>query len=269
MLAPTPSQSCAAPAASCDGRARCKKCSGYHDTDGCVREDYCLFCGSGHRPTSKQCLTCLQAAQLQELQHDGAHSLLDVKQKMRGILPGTFCLPNPSPKPHSPSKPGHPQPPPLCLTHPHTPKTPTSAPTLAPHPTPIQASFPAPAPDPTPSPIKPLNPIINVVLLTAQPPSPKAQWNRHHHKPHHKVTPPYPPSSSRAPTELTCQMLGNLYPQPLYTNATHQRFPSQKPYNQQPRSPCPHLVVQALYHPLPRFRPSMLRILYGLLLLRD
>ncbi|MPC56034.1 hypothetical protein E2C01_049983 [Portunus trituberculatus] len=64
---------------SCNGRARCRKCSGYHDTEGCVREDHCLFCGPGHCPTSKQCLAHLQAVQLQELQHDGAHSLLDIK----------------------------------------------------------------------------------------------------------------------------------------------------------------------------------------------
>ncbi|MPC56500.1 hypothetical protein E2C01_050461 [Portunus trituberculatus] len=55
------------------------KCSGYHDTDGCVREDHCLFCCSGHCPTSKQCPARLQAVQLQELQHDGAYSLLDIK----------------------------------------------------------------------------------------------------------------------------------------------------------------------------------------------
>ncbi|MPC56498.1 hypothetical protein E2C01_050460 [Portunus trituberculatus] len=35
------------------------------------------------------------------------------------------------------------------------------------------------------------------------------------------------------------------------------RFPSPKPHSQPPSSPCPRLVVQALNHPLPRFRPSM------------
>ncbi|MPC81380.1 hypothetical protein E2C01_075993 [Portunus trituberculatus] len=59
---------------SCNGRAHCRKCSGYHDTDGCVREDHCLFCGPSYHPTSKQCPPHIQA-----VQHDGAHSLLDFK----------------------------------------------------------------------------------------------------------------------------------------------------------------------------------------------
>ncbi|MPC56033.1 hypothetical protein E2C01_049982 [Portunus trituberculatus] len=108
---------------------------------------------------------------------------------MRGILPGTFRPPKPAPKSHSPSKTGNLQPPPVHLTHPRTPRTPTSAPIRAPHPTPIQASIPAPIPDPTHAPTKPLSPIISVVPLTAQPPSPNAQRSRHHHKPHHTVTP--------------------------------------------------------------------------------
>ncbi|MPC99120.1 Nucleic-acid-binding protein from mobile element jockey [Portunus trituberculatus] len=123
---------------SCNGRARCKKCSGYHDTDGCVREDHCFFCGSGHRPTSKQCPARLQAVQLQELQHGGAHSLLDVKRKMRGILPGIFRPPNPAPK-YTPPKPGNPQLSPytsLALTHLKSPPLPPPL-LLTQHPSPL------------------------------------------------------------------------------------------------------------------------------------
>ncbi|MPC57677.1 hypothetical protein E2C01_051661 [Portunus trituberculatus] len=43
----------------CNGCAHCRKCSGFHDNDGCIREDHCLFCGPGHCPTSKQCPACL------------------------------------------------------------------------------------------------------------------------------------------------------------------------------------------------------------------
>ncbi|MPC70152.1 hypothetical protein E2C01_064391 [Portunus trituberculatus] len=71
---------------SCNGRAHCKKFSGFHDTDGCVREEHCLFYGPGHRPTSKQYLAHLQAVHLQELQHDKDHSLLDIKRWYDGNL---------------------------------------------------------------------------------------------------------------------------------------------------------------------------------------
>ncbi|MPC56036.1 hypothetical protein E2C01_049985 [Portunus trituberculatus] len=170
---------------SCNGRARCRKCSGFHVTEEYVREDHCLFCGPGHRPTSKQCPARLQAVQLQELQYDKA---LDIKRKMRNILRRTFLPPKSANQAHPPSKTGYPYPPPLHHPNPCqipcTPRTPTSAPTLAPRPAPFQAPIPTPILDPNPAPTKLLSPIISVVPLSAQPPTPKAQRIRHYHKRH-------------------------------------------------------------------------------------
>ncbi|MPC47763.1 hypothetical protein E2C01_041520 [Portunus trituberculatus] len=72
--------------------------------DRCVREDHCLFYGPGRCPTSKQCLAHLQAVQQQELQQNKAHSLLDIKRKMRGILLGTFLSHKSQPQGQPPSK---------------------------------------------------------------------------------------------------------------------------------------------------------------------
>ncbi|MPC75752.1 hypothetical protein E2C01_070145 [Portunus trituberculatus] len=157
---------------SCNGCARCRKCTGYHDTDRCVRENHHLFCGPSHRSTSKQCSACLQAVQLQELQHDGAYSLLDIQRKMRGILSGTFRPPKPAPKSHSSSKQETLNLLPytsLTITHPEPPPLPPPL-LLDLHPSrlPSQLLF-----------------LILLILL----PSPKAQRTRHHHKPHHTGTP--------------------------------------------------------------------------------
>ncbi|MPC22382.1 hypothetical protein E2C01_015396 [Portunus trituberculatus] len=256
---------------SCNEHARCRKFSGFHETDGCVREDHCLFYGPNHRPTSKQCPVCLQAVQLQELQHEKACSLLDIKRKMRGILPSTFHPPKPTPQTHSPSKTGHPLPPSLLLTHPRTPRGPTSAPTLHSRPTPFQAPTPAPILDPTPAPTKPLSPIISVVPLTAQPPTPKAQWTHHHHKPHYTVTPQHttrPSFIPKGPYRIDITDARKFVPPTPLHQCHPPKTPQPKPHSQQPSSPCPCLVAQALHH-LSHFRPNMLRVLFDLLLLRD
>ncbi|MPC34813.1 hypothetical protein E2C01_028215 [Portunus trituberculatus] len=114
-----------------------------------------------------------------------------------------------SPTPHSPL---------------HT-KNLTSGPTLAPRPTTFQASLTAPILDPIPAPTKPLSPIISVVPLTAQSPSPKAQRTCHHHKPHHTVTPHRTTRPSVIPkgayrTDITDA--GEFVPQP----AAQQPLPS-------------------------------------------
>ncbi|MPC66057.1 hypothetical protein E2C01_060200 [Portunus trituberculatus] len=129
-----------------------------------------------------------------------------------------------------------------CSGYHDTDRTPTSVPTLAPRPTSIEASIPAPIPDPTPAPTKPLSPIISVVPLTAQPPSPKAQRSHHHHKPHHTVTPrrtTRPSFISEGPYSSDLTDVGEFVP----STPLHQCHPPKVP---KPKAPQP-----AAQQPLP------------------
>ncbi|MPC60946.1 hypothetical protein E2C01_055008 [Portunus trituberculatus] len=126
----------------------------------------CLLQEKHHRPTSNQCQVRFQAVQLQELQYDKDHSLLDIKRKMGDIIGGTFLPQKPLLQGHLSSKAGHPQPAHANLIHLCSTRGTHQAPlTTA---STLQAPASASTLDPTPVPTKPLTPIINLprALLT-------------------------------------------------------------------------------------------------------
>ena len=92
----------------------------------------CIFFIGNHRPTSKQCLTYLQAMQIHQLQHEPDHTVTEVKRKLRGICSECF-RPIPSTEEN------------------------TTLPQVSP-----------PAPPPQPVPPIPLSPKVTVISLAAQ-----------------------------------------------------------------------------------------------------
>ncbi|XP_045110805.1 uncharacterized protein LOC123504405 [Portunus trituberculatus] len=156
-----------------------------------------------------------------------AYSFLNIKQKLIGILLGTFRPPN------------------LHLNHTRPPRQDTLI--LLPH-TSRALAHPETLPLPPPLllalhqsrllslillllPPNLLSPIISVVLLTAQPTSLKAQQTPHHHKPHHDARPD-PPSSPKGPYRTDLTDAGEFVP----LTSLHQCHPPKAP---QPKAPQP------------------------------
>ena len=164
---------------SCNGKARCRKCSGFHATDGCSRTDHCLFCGLGHPPTSRQCPAYLRAVAIQELQHKPDHSILDVKRKLRGILPGQYKTHTPTVQVPASRSQGSQRPP--APPHVQVPTPPHPTVTLAP----LMQQPLTPPPHSTP-----ITPSRRPAGQTPKPQRPRRSPNRHPTTPQRRATRP-------------------------------------------------------------------------------